>query len=161
MDGKANYLEPCYQGFVASFQSSGFPVLVNFYSERPRMIVKVIIHGALDVIIRKNRRTVYSSIWLLYLGRLFEAVHDLLELILGALCGGILLLVHGGEKSEIFFVHIIWTAGAILYGGRKANVCRWLGVREGVELVILQRASNSIRSGNVYLSDLTTDDGWL
>ena len=136
-------------------------MLVNLYSEGPRMIVKVIVHGALDFIIRKNRRTVYGSIWLLHLGRLFEAIHNFLELILRALCGGIPFLVHGGKKSMILFIHIIWTAGAILYGGRKTNVCRWLGVRERVELVILQRALNGIRSGNVYLSDLTTDDGCL
>ena len=161
MRGQATYLEPCYQGFVARFQSSGFPVLVNFSSEGPCMIIKIIVQGALNFIIRKNRRTVYGSIWLLQLSRLFEAVHNLFELILRALSGSILFLVHGLEERMIVFVHVIWTACTILYGRRKANVRRRLGVRERVELVILQGALNSIRSGNVYLSNLTTDGGSL
>ena len=125
------------------------------------MIIKVIVHGALDFIIRKNGRTVYGSIWLLHLSRLFEAVHNFFEPIFRTLCGNISLLVHGLEESMIALVHIIRTACAVLYGGRKANVRRRLRVRERIELVILQRALNSIRSGNVYLSDLTTNDGCL
>ena len=125
------------------------------------MIIKVIVQGAFNFIIRKNRRTVYSSIRLLHLSRLLKAVHNLFELIFRALGGSILFCVHGLEESMVLFIHIIWTASAVLYGGRKADVCGRLRVRERVELVILQGALNSIRSGNVYLSDLTADYGCL
>lgn len=136
-------------------------MLVNFSSEGPRMVIKIVVHGAFDFIIRKNRRTVYGSIWLLHLSRLLEAVHNLFELIFRALCGGILFLVHGSEENLVLFIHIIWTACTILYSGREANVRRRLRVSKSVELVILQRALNGIRGGNIYLSDLTTDDGCL
>ena len=92
--GRRGYLEPCYQGSVASFQSSGFPVLVDFSSILPRIIPKVIIQGAFNFFIRKNRRTIYSSVWLLHLSRFFEAVHNLFELIFRALGGSILFRVH-------------------------------------------------------------------
>ena len=125
------------------------------------MIIEIIVHGTFDFIIRKNRRTVYGRKWLLHLSCLFEAIHNLFELIFRALGGDILLLVHGREEGMIVFIHIIRTASAILYGGRKANIGRRLRVRERVEFVILQRASDSIRCGDVDLSDLTTDDGCL
>lgn len=125
------------------------------------MIIEVIVQGAFNFIIRKNRGAVYSSIRLLHLSRLLEAVHNLFELIFRALGGSILFCIHGLEESMVLFIHIIWTASAVLYGGRKAYVCGRLRVLERVELVILQGALNSIRSGNVYLSDLTADDGCL
>lgn len=136
-------------------------MLVDLSGEWPRMIIKVILQGALDLIIRKNRRTIYSSVWLLHMSRLLEAVHNLFELIFRALGGSILFRVHGLEESMVLIIHIIWAACAVFYGRRKADVRGRLRVRERVELVILQGALNSIGSGDVYLSDLTTDDGCL
>ena len=125
------------------------------------MIIEIVVHGIFDFIIRKDWRIIYSSIWLLHLSRLLEAIHNFFELVFRALSGGILFLGHGPEESTILFIHIIWTTCAVLYGGRKANVRRRLRVRERVELVILQRASDSVRSGDVDLSDLATNDGSL
>ena len=63
--------------------------------------------------------------------------------------------------GTVFIVQIIWTATAVLYGGRKTNICGWLREGKVVQTVIVDRALNSIRGGDVYLGNLATDDGCL
>ena len=88
-------------------------------------------------------------------------VHDFLELVLGALGRCISLLVHRLQVHIVVIIQIIWTAAAVLYGGRKADVCRRLLEGKVIETVIMDGALDSIGGGDVYLSNLSTDGSCL
>lgn len=83
------------------------------------------------------------------LGRLFEKVHDLLEVIFGAPGGGTQALVEELEKDIVLIGHVIGAATAVLDGRGEANIRRRLGECRGVQFVISQSAEDGLGGGDV------------
>lgn len=107
------------------------------------------IHGLFHVGERQDRRTIYSGKRLMSLRGLLEEVHDLLELILGALGGRTQPAIEELEEDVILIGHVIRTSAAILDGRGEANIGRGLREDRGVELVISEVTEDGFGGGNV------------
>lgn len=116
------------------------------------------VHGLLDVCERQNRRTIYSRIRLFRVGCLFEELHDLLELVLGALVDT-QPLVHDLEVDIILLGHVIRTSATILDSRGEADVRRRLREDRGIECVMLHITDDGLRRGDMGLIDFSLRSG--
>lgn len=85
-------------------------------------------------------------------------MHDLLELVLGALVDT-QLLVHDLEVDIILLRHVVRTSATILDSRGEANIRRRLREDRGVERVILDITDDGLRRGNMSLIDFSLRSG--
>lgn len=145
------HLEARRQWLVPGTDPPRLPVLIDVLGEVLYALFYGCVHGILDIRKGKNWRTIYRRIRLLRVGCLFEEMHDLLELILGAVVGGTQFLVHDLEIHIILLGHVVLTSATILDGRGEADVRRRLREDRGVECVILDITDDSLRRGNICL----------
>lgn len=88
------------------------------------------------------------------LGGLFEEVHDLLELIFGALHGITQSDVEELEEDVILVGHVIRASAAVLDGRGEAHIGGWLREYRGVELIISEVTEDSFRGRDMGFVDL-------
>ena len=145
------HLEARRQWLVPGTGSPRLPVLIDALGEMLYTLFYGCVHGILDFREGKNWRTIYSRIRLLRVGCFFEEMHDLLELILGAVVGTTEFLVHDLEIHIILLGHVIRTSAAILDSRGEADVRRRLREDRGIERVILDTTDDGLWRGDIGL----------
>lgn len=149
------YLQADDQRFIACFQSPPLPMLIDVFRKDSCPFTDVFVERGFHVFICQNRWAIYRSIRLFCLGCVFKEIHNFLEGIFRALSRRVSFFIKRLQENVILIVHVIRTSTTVLYGGRKANVRRWLSEDTGIQAVILDGALDCLRGRYIDLIDLT------
>lgn len=149
------YLEAPLQWSVPCLDSSRLPMLIDVRCEALYTLLYSCVHGLLHFWKRQDGRAIDGCKRLVRLRRFLEEVHDLLELVFGALHGIAQPHVQGLEEDVILVGHVIWASAAVLDGRRKANIGGWLRKYRGVERVISEVTEDGLRGRDVGFVDFS------